>query len=148
MSAFALACAVILALAAPDTAGAQSLVPYGVSQDGIALPLAGLTGNPDRGRAIALNTNEGACLLCHAVPDSGQRFMGDVGPSLAGVGARLAPGQLRLRVVDSTRLNPQTVMPAYYRVEGLARVGAAWRDKPVLTAQQVEDVVAWLQGLR
>ena len=110
--------------------------------------LGGLAGNAERGRAIAFNTSEGACLLCHAVPASSQRFMGDVGPPLAGVGARLAPGQLRLRVVDSTRLNAQTVMPAYYRVEGLARVGAAWRGKPVLTAQQVEDVVAWLQELK
>jgi len=74
--------------------------------------------------------------------------MGNLAPPLVGVGARLGEGQLRLRIVDSIRLNPQTIMPSYYRVDGLNRVAAAWRGKPVLTAQQVEDTVAYLLTLR
>jgi len=74
--------------------------------------------------------------------------MGNLAPPLAGAGARLDEGQLRLRIVDSMRLNPQTIMPSYYRVDGLNRVAAAWRGKPVLTAQQVEDTVAYLLTLR
>ncbi len=67
---------------------------------------------------------------------------------LSGVGARLSEGQLRLRIVDSVRLNRDTIMPSYYRMDGLNQVAAAWRGKPVLTAQQVEDVVAYLLTLR
>ena len=74
--------------------------------------------------------------------------MGNLAPPLGGVGARLGEGQLRLRIVDSMRLNPQTIMPSYYRVDGLNRVAAVWRGKPVLTAQQVEDTVAYLLTLR
>ena len=74
--------------------------------------------------------------------------MGDIAPPLSGVGARLSEGQLRLRIVDSSRLNPETVMPSYYKVDGLVRVASAWRGKPVLTAQQIEDVVAYLKTLK
>ncbi len=74
--------------------------------------------------------------------------MGDIAPPLAGVGERLTPAQLRLRVVDSSRVNPATPMPAYYRTQGLAQVARAYRDKPILSAQQVEDVVAWLATLK
>ena len=82
------------------------------------------------------------------VPGIGKRVMGDLGPPLSGVGARLSAGQLRLRIVDTQRLNPQTIMPSYYRIDGLNQVGAAWRGKPVLTAQEVEDTVAYLLTLR
>jgi sulfur-oxidizing protein SoxX len=129
-------------------AAAQPVTDYRIDNGEIRSPLAGLRGDPVRGRAIVLNNNEGACLLCHTVPDSGAAFMGNLGPPLAGTGARLGAGALRLRMVDSTRINPQSIMPAYHRVDGLQRVGAAWRGKPVLTAQQVEDVVAYLQGLK
>ena len=88
------------------------------------------------------------CLLCHSIPESGQRFMGNVAPSLAGVGSRLNPGQLRLRIVDPTRIKPDVAMPAYHRTYGLDRVMEQYRGKPVLDAQQVEDVVAYLSTLR
>lgn len=74
--------------------------------------------------------------------------MGDLGPSLAGVGSRLSAGQIRLRIVDAMRLNPDTIMPSYYRVDGLNQVAEAWRGKPVLSAQQIEDAIAYLQTLR
>lgn len=100
-----------------------------------------------RGRHIVLDRSVGNCLICHAVPEPAERFMGDIGPSLAGVGNRLDRGQLRLRVIDASLVNPQTVMPPYYRVDGLVRVGEPWRGKPVLTSQQVEDVVSYLASL-
>lgn len=74
--------------------------------------------------------------------------MGEIGPSLAGVGARLTPGQIRLRLVDPTLLNPAAVMPAYHRIDGLANVDARWRGRPVLSAQEIEDVVAYLVTLK
>lgn len=91
---------------------------------------------------------DGNCLLCHAVPETGARFMGNLGPPLSGVGSRLSAGQLRLRIVDTQRLNPDSIMPSYYRTEGLAQVAEAYRGKTVLTAQQIEDTVAYLVSLR
>lgn len=90
----------------------------------------------------------GNCLLCHRMPIPEERFQGNIGPDLSGVGGRLSGGQIRLRIVDSSRLNPTSIMPPYYRVEGLQRVLTAYRDKPVLTAEQVEDAVAFLSALR
>jgi len=84
--------------------------------------------------------------LCHEVP--GETRFGNIAPSLAGVDARFSVPQLRLRVADSSRVNPNTPMPPYYRTQGLTQVPAAYRGKPVLTAQQVEDVVAWLATLK
>ena len=102
--------------------GAQEFVPYRVEGGAIAAPLAE-RGDPVRGKLIVASRDSN-CILCHAVPDSGTRFMGDLGPPLAGTAARLTEGQLRLRIVDSLRLNPDTIMPSYYRVEGLNRVAA------------------------
>jgi sulfur-oxidizing protein SoxX len=90
----------------------------------------------------------GLCLLCHSGPFPDERFQGDLAPDLKGAGSRWSEGQLRLRMVDSSRLNPATIMPSYYRIDGLTRVAPAWRGKPVLTAEQVEDVVAFLVTLR
>lgn len=141
---FATACSAAFAL----PAAGQGLVAFGIEGDRIPAPLVDTPGDPARGRAIALDRGAGACILCHVVPDSGERFMGDIAPPLAGVGERLTPAQLRLRVVDSSRVNPATPMPAYYRTQGLAQVARAYRDKPILSAQQVEDVVAWLATLK
>ena len=135
-------------------APAQPLTPvvsYAVVGDAIEVPLtgaAGAAGDATRGRAIVVNRQLGLCLLCHTGPFPEERFQGTLGPDLAGVGARASAGQLRLRVVDTRRLNPASLMPAYHRVDGLERVGAAWRGAPLLSAQQVEDVVAFLQTLR
>jgi sulfur-oxidizing protein SoxX len=138
---------VALAFAGTGAAwAAEALAPYRVEGGAIAAPLAG-RGDAARGKEIVLG-RDANCILCHAVPDSGLRFMGDLGPPLAGTGARLSEGQLRLRVVDSLRVNPDTIMPSYYRVDGLNRVAARYDGKPVLTAQQVEDVVAYLLTLR
>lgn len=108
-------------------------------------PIAG-PGDPGRGREVFVSREGGHCVLCHAAP--GVTVAGNVGPSLAGVGSRLSPAQIRFRVADITRLNPDAVMPAFHRTQGLERVAAAYAGRPVLGAQQVEDVVAYLSGLR
>jgi sulfur-oxidizing protein SoxX len=95
-----------------------------------------------------LSRQTGLCLLCHSGPFPQERFQGDLAPDMRGAGSRWSEGQLRLRIVDASRLNPDTIMPIYYRAEGFTRVAPAWRGKPILTAEQIEDVVAFLQTLR
>lgn len=113
--------------------------------DELATPFAA-AGDPVRGREIFMARDGGHCVLCHGAP--GVEVAGNVGPSLAGVGSRLTPGQLRLRVADISRVNPTATMPAFHRLEGLTRVAPEYQGKPVLDGQQVEDVVAWLATLR
>ncbi|BBK32668.1 sulfur-oxidizing protein SoxX [Stella humosa] len=139
--------AALLAMAGPAPAQAP-VAPFRVQGDGIAQPLAGLAGDVARGRRITADRQVGTCLLCHAGPFPEERFQGTIGPDLAGVGTRLTAAQIRLRVVDPRRLAPETIMPAYHSIAGRTRVGAAWRDRPILDAQQVEDVVAFLATLR
>jgi sulfur-oxidizing protein SoxX len=131
---------------AADPSGA--VVAYKVEGDAIPAPLTSERGDPARGRAIVVNRQAGMCLLCHAGPFPEEALQGTLAPDLSGAGGRLTAGQLRLRLVDSRRLNPATIMPSYYRTDHLNRVGAPWRGKPVLTAQQIEDVVALLATLR
>jgi sulfur-oxidizing protein SoxX len=135
------------ALAWPAVAGGQELPNVAVSGDTIPQSLTGAPGDPQRGRAIVIN-RQNTCILCHSGPFAEEKFQGDLAPSLAGAGSRWSEGQLRLRLVDASRLNPATIMPSYFRVEGLARVGASWRGKPILSAEQIEDVVAYLVMLR
>ncbi|MCE3000918.1 MAG: sulfur oxidation c-type cytochrome SoxX [Betaproteobacteria bacterium] len=135
-----------LAVAANAAAADPAVLQYKVSGDAIATPLAA-PGDALRGRDIVAG-RDGNCLLCHAIPETGARFMGDIAPPLSGIGARLSAAQLRLRVVDQSRLNPDTVMPSYFKVDGLHRVAPAFRGKPILNAAQVEDVVAFLQTLK
>lgn len=133
---------------AVDPAGAQSLVSYSPVGDAIPKSLTGQPGDALRGRAIVANRQKGLCLLCHSGPFAEERFQGDLAPSLAGAGSRWNEGQLRLRLVDSRRVNAETIMPSYYNVDGLSRVGASWQGKPVLTAAEIEDVVAFLLTLK
>jgi L-cysteine S-thiosulfotransferase len=125
-----------------------SLVGVAHGNDAIPESLTGAKGDPARGRAIVANRQVGLCLLCHSGPFPEERFQGNLAPDLAGAGTRWSEGQLRLRIVDSGRINPATIMPAYHRTEGLVRVAPAWRGKPVLSAEQIEDVVAFLMTLR
>ena len=118
-----------------------------VGDEGIPASLTGAKGDPVRGRAIVANRQVGLCLLCHTGPFPEERFQGNLAPDLREA-ARLTEAEIRLRLVDPARVNPQTIMPAYYRTEGLARVAPAYRGKPVLSAEQIEDVVAYLLSLR
>ena len=125
-----------------------SLVGAAHGQDAIPESLIGAKGDPARGRAIVANRQVGLCLLCHSGPFPEERFQGELAPDLKGAGARWSEGQLRLRIVDSSRINPASIMPAYHRTDGLTRVGPAFRGKPILTAEQIEDVVAYLTTLK
>jgi len=127
---------------------AFSLVGVAHGNDAIPESLTGAKGDPARGRAIVANRQVGLCLLCHSGPFPEERFQGNLAPDLKGAGRRWSEGQLRLRIVDSARINPATIMPAYHRTEGLVRVAPAWRGKPVLTAEQIEDVVTFLMTLK
>jgi len=145
-SALAVAAAV---LTVGDPAGAETrLAPYSVVGDVIPAPLTQIPGDPARGRAIVISRQEGLCLLCHSGPFPDEQFQGNLAPNLAGAGARWSTGQLRLRIVDASRLNPETIMPPYYRTNRLTRVAPTFAGKPVLSAQQIEDVVAFLVTLR
>jgi sulfur-oxidizing protein SoxX len=120
---------------------------YVVVGDAIPASLTGTPGDPARGRALIV-ARSSTCILCHSGPFPEQKFQGDLAPNLAGAGSRWSEGQLRLRLVDASRLNPATIMPSFYRVDGLDRVATAWRDKPILSAEQIEDIVAYLATLR
>jgi sulfur-oxidizing protein SoxX len=134
--------------ATSNVAGGQApLRSYVIEHDAIPASLTGARGDPERGRAIVV-ARQNTCLLCHSGPFPEQRFQGNLSPDLKGAGARWTEGQLRLRMVDASRLNADTIMPSYYRVDGLSRVATAWRGKPILSAEQIEDVVAYLATLR
>jgi len=144
----------VIAMSATLAAGAMCATAvraqpaYEVVGDAIPKPLTDAPGDPARGRALVANRQVGLCLLCHTAPIPEERFQGTLAPDLAGAGARWSVPQLRLRIVDSHRLNPESIMPAYYRSDGFTRVGKSWQGKTILAAQQIEDVVAYLEGLK
>ena len=140
-------CLAATLLALPCSAGAAELRPYTVTGDAIAESLTGAPGDATRGRKLIVERTN-TCILCHSGPFPEEKFQGDLAPNLAGSGGRWSVPQLRLRLVDASRLNPGTIMPSYYRVDGLDRVAPNWRDKPILSAEQIEDIVAYLATLR
>ena len=135
-----------LLLVCAGAAQAQTGV-FNIVGDAVPQALTDLAGDAGRGRAIVANRQLGLCLLCHAGPIPEERLQGTLAPDLAGAGKRWSAAQLRLRLVDPAALNPQSIMPSYYRTDGLNRVAAAWAGSPLLNAQQVEDVVAYLKTL-
>jgi sulfur-oxidizing protein SoxX len=139
---------VFIVAAVQPTRASEALRAFTITNDEIVDSLTGTHGDPARGRAIVADRQLGLCLLCHAGPFPDERFQGNLAPNLAGAGRRWTVGQLRLRIVDASRINPSTIMPPYYRVEGFERVAAAFRGRPILTAEQIEDVVAFLTTLR
>ncbi|WP_374207569.1 sulfur oxidation c-type cytochrome SoxX [Bradyrhizobium sp. 190] len=134
-------------LALPGGVAAQDLRSYAVVGDAIPRSLTGAVGDAARGRALVVERSS-TCILCHSGPFPEQKFQGDLAPDLSGSGSHASEGQLRLRLVDASRLNAATIMPSYYRVDGLDRVGTLWRGKPILSAEQIEDIVAYLVSLR
>lgn len=110
-------------------------------------PLTAEPGDPAQGRAVVLDRDRGHCLLCHRIAQLNEGFQGTIGPPLSDVGSRLSPAEMRAQLVDPTRLNAASAMPAYYRVEGLLQVAEAYRGRPILSAGEVEDVVAFLGTL-
>jgi L-cysteine S-thiosulfotransferase len=119
-----------------------------VEGDTIPRPLTAQVGDAAQGREIAFGRERGNCIVCHVIPAPDDRAHGDVGPSLEGIAGRLSEAQMRLRLVDGRRLNPASLMPSYYRVDGLTRVARQYAGKSVLSAQEIEDVLAYLMTLR
>ncbi|MGZ5923961.1 MAG: sulfur oxidation c-type cytochrome SoxX [Rhizomicrobium sp.] len=126
----------------------EGLRPFTVVGDAIPASLTGAPGDAERGQNIVTNRQVGLCLLCHTGPYPQERFQGTMAPDLTGAGARWNEGQLRLRMVDAAKINPETIMPPYYRVDGVTRVAPGFRGKTILSAEQIEDVVAYLLTLR
>ena len=143
-----LARALLLASLGWPASAQDELRSYTIVRDSIPDSLTGKPGDAERGRALVANRTVGLCLLCHGGPIPEERFQGNLAPSLAGAGARWSEGQLRLRLVDPARLNPDTIMPPYYRLDHLQRVAKNFTDKTIFTAEQIEDVVAYLATLR
>ncbi|MFM8750676.1 sulfur oxidation c-type cytochrome SoxX [Rhabdaerophilum sp.] len=141
----ALAIGLAALLAGPTAIGAP--MEKGVVPE--AAPLAtSRPPDPANGRRIVVDRRRGLCLLCHAGPFPEERFHGDLAPSLAGTGSRWTEGQIRARLIDSTAINPDTIMPPYFKSEGGNRIGRAFAGKPILTAEEIEDVTAFLTTLR
>jgi sulfur-oxidizing protein SoxX len=136
----------LIAAALAVSASAQSPQPTIVG-DGIPQSLTGTSGDAAHGRALVLDRTT-TCILCHSGPFPETRFQGDLAPDLAGAGNRWTASQLRLRLVDASRFNPETIMPSYFRTDGLDRVGRNWTGKSILSAQEIEDIVAYLATLR
>jgi L-cysteine S-thiosulfotransferase len=127
---------------------ADGLVAFEVVGDAIPAPLGGLSGDPARGLALIRDRRVGNCLICHRLNLPDEPFQGEIGPALEGVGSRLSPEQIRLRLVDQSRITPDTIMPPYYRVAGLVNVAPEYQGRPALDAQQIEDMVVYLAGLK
>ncbi len=128
-------------------AGADGVAEYAVTNFAIESPLAGLQGDAAEGRKIVIDRKKGNCLACHSMPIPEEADHGNTGPNLEGVSSRLTEAQLRLRVVDPKQINPETMMPAFHKTEGLHRVMKSFEGKPILTAQEVEHVIAYLKTL-
>ncbi len=137
-----------LALCSAAARAGEALRPYTIVGDAIPASLTGAEGDPARGKAIVLNRQVGLCLLCHSGPFPEERFQGNMAPDLEGAGTRWSEGQLRLRLVDARKLNPDTIMPPYYVIDGMNRVARNFRGNPILSAEQIEDVVAFLATLK
>jgi L-cysteine S-thiosulfotransferase len=140
-------CLAVALLTLPRWAGGEELKSYTVTGDAIVESLTGAPGDATRGRKLVAE-RANTCILCHSGPFPEEKFQGDLAPNLSGAGSRWSVGQLRLRLVDASRLNAGTIMPSYYRVDGLDRVAKSWRGKPILSAEQIEDIVAYLATLR
>lgn len=139
--------AALLASAGAAQAG-EPLAAYVVQGDAVPAPLTSVAGDAARGRVLMGDRHRSLCVLCHTGPFDNPHLQGDLGPSLSGVGSRLTEGQIRLRVIDMKALNPDSIMPSYHRSPDAERVAANWRGKPVLEAQEIEDLVAYLASLK
>lgn len=138
----------VVAIAAIAAARAQpDLVAFQIVDGGIPIPLTDEPGNRFRGELVARDPTKASCLICHRMPIPDEPDPGDIGPDLAGIGARYTAAELRLRIVNPKILNPATVMPAYYSLQNLNRVEAQYAGQTIYTAQEVEDVVAFLLTL-
>jgi sulfur-oxidizing protein SoxX len=138
----ALAISALLALPIPSQAQ--------IIWDGDAIPssLSGQSGDPIKGRTIVTSRQTGLCILCHAGPFPEERFQGNLAPDLKLSVTNLSAAQLRARLVDPSKTNTNTIMPAYFRIDHLQRVAPPFAGKTVLSAQEIEDVIAYLLTIK
>lgn len=138
-----------MAASDPTSAGGEPYYEWTMENRAIAAPIGGKRGDAERGRRLSTERAKGNCIACHVLPIPDAEFPGELGPPLVGVGKRLSEGEIRLRVVDSKQINPATIMPGYYRDPKLLNhVKKKFRGKTVLSAQEVEDLVAYLVTLK
>jgi len=116
--------------------------------DAINTPLENKVGNAARGEIIFAAREGGHCVLCHQIESLTAEFQGNVGPDLTYVGSRLTPAQMRLRIVDYDRVIPGTTMPSYYRTDNLHQLGQDYIGETLLSARDIEDIIAYLQTLK
>ncbi|WP_407353963.1 sulfur oxidation c-type cytochrome SoxX [Luteimonas sp. R10] len=125
-----------------------------VEGDALPRPPGVPAGDAERGAALMNDRHRSLCLLCHAGPFPDPHLHGTLAPDLTGIGSRLSEGQLRLRIADMKAINPASIMPTYRRTAddaddgGARRIAAAWRGKPVLEDDEIEDLVAYLATLK
>jgi len=131
-----------------NASAAEKMVKFVMKDGAIAKSLTGKSGNAAKGRKVAINRKKGNCLACHKMPIPEQSFHGEVGPNLAGVGGRLSAGEVRGRIVNPKMVNPDTIMPAFYRTAGFNRVMKKFKGKTLLSASEVEDLVAYTMTLK
>jgi sulfur-oxidizing protein SoxX len=128
----------------PDDYCRWDVVDYAIVE-----PLCGLAGDAQRGSEIVSDSSRGNCLACHQLPIPDIEAYGTIGPPLAGIASRLSVPMIRLRVVDTRNINPVSIMPGFYRDPRLInRPAGKYRGRTFLTAQQVEDVIAYLATLK
>ena len=139
--------ALTIGLSAPSDAADFDLAKVRVG-DGIPKSLTGKPGNAKKGRATAIHRKKGNCLACHSLPAPEQADHGNIGPDLRGVASRYKPDELRLWLVSAKVLNPDTIMPSFYMTTGFHRVQKKWQGKTVISAQDVEDILAYLVTLK
>ena len=142
----AIGISIALSLSLP--ASAAGLVKYQIKNNAIAASLTGKAGDPVNGKKLAINRKKGNCLACHSMPIPEQAFHGNVGPDLKGIAASYSEGEFRLRLVDPKVLNSETIMPAFYKAAGFNRVMKKFAGKTIISAQDVEDIVAYLMTLK
>lgn len=130
-----------------DTPKSKVLVPYTIVGDAIPKPLTGKPGDPARGKALIADRDEGNCLACHSIPIPEEPFHGTIGPDLRGIASRMSTGQMRLRMVNPKIVNSKSMMPSYYITSGRHRVRADVRGRPILEAQDIEDILAFLKTM-
>lgn len=137
-----------ICLAACQPSGEPSFAtPVHVSDGAVNAALEGLIGDPQRGFSVFTERDKGHCILCHSIDGLTVEFQGNVGPSLTGIGDRLTAAEIRYRIIGAQQIWPETVMPSYYQTDGLNRVGDEFKGRPALSAQQIEDLVAYLSSL-
>jgi len=144
----AIGVAMSLAVSADGVHAAEMAKYKVVDEHSIPKSLTGKAGDPANGRKLAIHRKKGNCLACHKMPIPEQLFHGTLGPDLAGVASRYSEGELRLRIVDPKVLNDDTIMPAFYRDSGYTAVLKPFKGKTIISAQDVEDIVAYLMTLK